>query len=154
MNHVRWLAVISLACWMGCGDDVATQCQKGCQKANACGGGGDTLCAQQCASTVSKWSDDFRSAFFNCYLNGKTTNCAGDVQTCFTSAAQSVQPRNIDINFRNACLDRRSQCMNSFADDYCLQSQLFDTSVVDSAMSCLGRPCDQISACLRSVFGG
>jgi hypothetical protein len=147
-------AVISLVCWIGCGDDIAGQCQKGCQKATACGNSTDTFCAQNCAATISKWRDDFRNAFFTCYLDGKTMNCVGDVETCYTSASTSVQPRVIDTSYRNACLDRRSQCMNSFADDYCLQSLLYDSSVVDSAMSCLGRPCDQISTCLRSTFGG
>ena len=140
--------------WIGCGDDVGSQCQQGCQKATSCGGGGDLLCSSQCTVTLSRWRPEVRDAYFHCYLDGRTMNCANDAEACLAPAGQAAQPRAIDTSFRDACLNRRTACMSSFADDYCSQSVLFDSSVVDQASSCLQKPCDQIAACLRSAFGG
>jgi len=100
------------------------------------------VCSGECAYAAARWRQEARDWL---------VSCACDPPDAFVCV---LEPRPIDTAFRDACLARRAECMNAWADDYCLVSGLFPDAAVNSAMACLSTSCDQVLACMRSAFEG
>jgi len=112
-----------------------------CRRACACDPTSDA-CSGECAYAAARWRQEARDWLVECACNPP------DAFVC------ALERRPIDTAFLDACLSRRSECMNAWSDDYCGIVGLYPAEVVGDAMTCLSLACDQVEACLQSTFEG
>jgi hypothetical protein len=151
----RAVGVIALAfvATLACGGGTSSQassCQAACRVCTS------ELCAD-CSATAGRFRDEFESSLYACVQAGSDASCDTTWTRCLVQAegAIAAQPRSIDTTYRDACLQKRSDCAaagTSFADDDCLLSPILEASLVAQAQQCLSQSCATVAACLRPIF--
>ncbi len=144
------LAIVLAACGgdgKSGGAPLAEQCADLCMTTEMCSGSPNTECETKCQTQYAHIRDEFFDAFVACFVN----QCTKTQEMCATEAYPAAPRRPIDDTYLNSCLARRNACSAAFSDDYC-GSQLFDEAAVMTAMTCLEKPCAEISMCLRTAF--
>ena len=121
--------------------------------AEACAHCNLTTICPDCSGFAMRFRDEFENVLYPCVA--RMDACSNDWEACATSAIDAMPPRDIDPQFRQACLAKRTECQNQnmgFADDDCLLAAAFTVEVVNEAQQCLSKACGEISACFREVF--
>ena len=68
--------------------------------------------------------------------------------SCLSVAATKATARPADVEYIDACVQKRKTCVPApFADDYC-SSVLFSDAWVAKMRACLDKPCAETKACL------
>lgn len=144
-----------LACGGGDADQGgsgAGQCESSCNRLRACNVGSDFCAPGICATTAERWRPDLSSAYFGCLLDPATPCVSASVESCLSTAASSIQPRQSETDYMNACLQKRKACADSYADDYCLGARVLSDAWLARAGACLDKACAEAGACLRPLF--
>jgi len=134
------VALSSAAC---SGDDAPRgggAATEACNQACMCGNA--DACDGDCPIAAARWRQEGRDYYVACACS------AGDGGGC------TLEPRDIDVTFREACIARHGECMGTFHDDTCGYSFLYPDAAVADAMACLSQACDQVGACLATSFEG
>lgn len=142
----------------------------GCGSGGGSGGGGSTgsvqacndacktcstsLCAD-CAKATSRYLPGFSGALYAC-VSGADACTSKTWEDCASANVGGFPTRSLDTSYRNACLSKRDSCLASqgstFADDYCLATNVLNESTVSALQACLDKSCADAAACLGQVF--
>lgn len=101
-----------------------------------------------CVAESATWNDAYWNAFFACYLDGRTSNCESDFDTCQESAYKKVGSSKAAMAFSAAC--GASSCA-TFNPDVCFASFEIDDAALDKGTACFSLSCDQIAGCLTTA---
>ena len=147
--------VLLTACGVQSESDVCTQRQK---RHDACPYEGSdkgkpafdsAKCSKDYRCTVSVFQTSASDAYFTCQTNQDCSAKVGD--TCFDQALQ----KGSNTEEADVCAKKRAECKaegKSFSDDYCPQLRVYNADLLEKMMTCIDKPCDQISDCLKSTI--
>ncbi len=164
-SHVFRGALLAAALLAGCGSsssgsgsnaggaaatpsDVQAACTALCNHEQACQTGSSS-CVTNCFNFSPELvRHDFIVAYTACM---NSADCSKNADACVLDAANQVAPAWQQDPARQQCLDRRTACDGSFADDICGDVTTMTALGRQQIATCLAKSCDAIADCITAL---